>query len=80
MHSGNYLVKLTDPNEDILNESVYIWAVKPDCSILKIEPNPGETNVFHFEILNNEQTSFDFTILYLTPERTACSSAIMRKI
>lgn len=60
MHSGNYLVKLTDSNEDILNESVYIWAVKPDCSILKIEPKPGETNVFHFEILNNEQTSFDF--------------------
>ena len=37
-----------------------VWAIKPGCSFIKIEPTPGEDNILDYEILSEEQLNFDF--------------------
>lgn len=32
----------------------------PGCSFFKLEPKPGEENIYDYEILNGEQLNFDF--------------------
>jgi hypothetical protein len=32
-----------------------IWAIKPNCSFFKLEPEKAEENVFNYEIIGNEQ-------------------------
>ncbi|NMS88956.1 hypothetical protein HGQ85_03370 [Clostridioides difficile] len=60
LHVENCLRKITDSNDERALNCFYIWAIKPNCSFFKIEPIPYEDNLFSFEILNTEQTNFDF--------------------
>jgi hypothetical protein len=50
---------IESPNDDILKLNG-VWAVKPDSSLLKIEPRLGVSNCFNYEILNSKQQRFDF--------------------
>lgn len=60
LHSENCLRKITDSNDERALNCLYVWAIKPNCSFFKIEPMPYEDDIFSFEILNKEQTNFDF--------------------
>ena len=37
-----------------------VWAIKPDCSLVKVGPKIDGNNTFTYEILNTEQLTFDF--------------------
>ena len=51
---------ISSPHDDRVLDRFCLWAIKPDCSFLKIAPKPGEGNMFDYEILNKEQLNFDF--------------------
>ena len=60
LHSTNSLRLITDPHDEGTQNRLYIWAIKPSCSFIKIEQNPDSDTVFSYEILDDEQTEFDF--------------------
>ena len=60
LHSANSLRLITDPNDEGTQNRLYIWAIKPDCSFMKIEPKPDNDTIFSYEILDDEQVKFDF--------------------
>jgi len=51
---------ITDINDDQLLQAFDLWAIKPDCSFIEIEPHPDNTNKFDCEITNDEQLNFDY--------------------
>ena len=55
-----YLRSILNSNDEKLLNLHCVWAIKPDCSFFKIEPKPGEDNIFDYEITGNEQLNFDF--------------------
>ena len=70
LHATNSLRLITDPNDEGMLNRQYIWAIKPDCSFIKIEPTSDSEIVFHYEILNAEQVEFDFIdIIFNTQEQ-----------
>ena len=70
LHSANRLRLMTDPNDEGTQNHLYIWAIKPDCSFIKIEPRPDSDTLFSYEILDDEQVAFDFIdIIFNTQER-----------
>lgn len=58
--SENCLRKITDSNDEGTLNGLYIWAIKPDCSFIKMEPKNCGNDMFNFEILDNQQKNFDF--------------------
>jgi hypothetical protein len=60
LHTSSSLRSITDPNDEGEINRLYIWAIKPGSSLIDIEPMPNEKNRYHYEILNREQTHFDF--------------------
>lgn len=60
LHSKNCLRKITDAKDDSVQDCLYIWAIKPDCSLIKMQSIPDEHNCCCFEIVDSEQKEFDF--------------------
>lgn len=60
MKSNSYLRSISNPHNENISELHGVWAIKPDCSFIKIEPKPGTEDIYNYEILNGEQLNFDF--------------------
>lgn len=58
--SNSYLQLIQSPNDEKISHFNAIWAIKPDCSLVKVKPKLGENNKYDYEILNKEQLNFDF--------------------
>ena len=58
--ANSYLRLIQNPDDQEVSHLKSVWAIKPDCSLIKVEPKPGENNDFGYEILNEEQLKFDF--------------------
>jgi len=58
--ANNYLRSILNSNDENIPQLFSVWTIKPGCSFFKIEPKPGGSNIFDYEILNNEQLNFDF--------------------
>ena len=56
----SYLRLVQNPNAQEVLHLSSVWAIKSDCSLIKVESKPGENNKFTYEILNKEQLKFDF--------------------
>jgi len=56
-------------NDKKLSHLHCVWAIKPDCSFINIEPKPGENNIFDYKILNDEQLNFDFIEIILIKQQ-----------
>ena len=57
---SNKLRSILSPDDDSVLSSHCVWAIKPDCSFIKIEPAPGENRWFDYKILSAEQMELDF--------------------
>ena len=57
---NSYLRLVQNPNEQEILHLNSVWAIKPDCSLIKVKPRFGKDNTFTYEILNKEQLKFDF--------------------
>jgi hypothetical protein len=60
---------ISNPNDERVLNRHCVWAIKPDCSFLKIKQKPGEENFFDFEILNKEQLNLDFIEIVFNKQR-----------
>lgn len=60
--------KIVDPRDDEIIDCLYLWALKPNCSLIKLEPKLGEENMFSFEITDNVQKQFDFMDITFNPQ------------
>lgn len=85
LHSSNSLRLITDPNDEETLNRLYVWAIKPDCSFIKIEPKHNDSTLFSYEILADEQLEFDFIDIIFNTQTDgsfACDSngAILRKL
>ena len=47
----------------------FVWAVKPPCSLYKIEPKEGEEGVFTWDFLSKEQLNFDYIEVFFKTEQ-----------
>lgn len=72
LHSVNCLRRITDPNDESALKCLYIWAIKPDCTFINIEPKSGEDNIFNYVILNKEQLNFDFIDIIFNTKKEGC--------
>lgn len=69
IHSINCLKKITNSNDDKIINYLYLWAIKPNCSFIKIEPNLSKESLFTFEIMDKEQKNFDFIDIIFNPQK-----------
>jgi hypothetical protein len=70
--ANSYLRLVRNPyGEEVLHLSG-VWAIKPDCSLIKVEPKPGGSNIFNYEILNKEQQNFDFFEIVFNKQKDGC--------
>lgn len=60
LHSANSLRLLTAADDEKIQNCPYVWAIKPGCSFIKIDPLRDNDTIFSYEILNGEQAEFDF--------------------
>jgi len=67
--SNNYLRPILNSSDERIPELRFVWAIKPECSFIKIEPRPGEENICDYEILNEEQLNFDFFELIFNKQK-----------
>lgn len=58
--ANSYLHLVQNPNDEDVFHLSGVWAIKPDCSLIKLKPKLGENNSFIYEIINKEQLNFDF--------------------
>lgn len=58
--ANSYLRLIQNPNDEEVSQLNGVWAVKPGCSLVKVEPKLGGDNSFNYAILNKEQLNFDF--------------------
>lgn len=68
IHETNTLRLITDPHDEGEVNHIYIWAIKPDCTLIRMEPKPNEKSRFSYEILNEVQTRFDFIDMIFNEE------------
>ena len=57
--SGSLRLVLTEDDNEVLSPNLLV-ALKPGCSLFKIDPKPGEDNIFNHKILSDKQMNFDF--------------------
>jgi len=55
-----YLKIISSSDDDRVLSDSCVWTIKPDSSLFKLTPKPGEDDVFIREILYHEQLNFDF--------------------
>ncbi len=58
--ANSYLRLIQNPNDEDVLHLTSVWAIRPECSLIKVGPKRGENNNFSYEILNKEQLKFDF--------------------
>lgn len=69
IHTSNSLRLITDPNDEGELNRLYIWAIKPDCTLISIEPKHIGKSIFNYKILNKEQTCSDFIDIIFNEEK-----------
>ena len=55
-----YLEQISSPDDDIVLNCHAVWTFKPDCSLIRLNPEPGKENIYTHEVLHYEQLNFDF--------------------
>ena len=61
VRAGHMKLKLiTDCEDKKLIDCFTVWAIKPDCTFVKLNPVNGEENTFTYDILNYEQLNLNF--------------------
>jgi len=60
------LSKISDSDDKRLVDCFTLWAIKPTCSYVKLDPVSGEENAFFYEILTDEQLYFDFIDIFIS--------------
>ena len=58
--ANSYLRLVQNSNDPEVLHLNSVWAMKPDCSLVKVGPKLGENNNFGYEIRNKEQLKSDF--------------------
>ncbi|MCL2853043.1 MAG: hypothetical protein FWE20_08445 [Defluviitaleaceae bacterium] len=58
--SSELLGIILSPDDKRVLERHCLWAIKPDCSFINIEPTAEAEGFFKYEITNEEQLNFDF--------------------
>ena len=56
---------ITDSEDRRLVDILTLWAIKPDCSFMKLDPINGEDNAFNYQVLSEEQLNLDFIDIFL---------------
>jgi len=69
IHTSDSLRLITDPYDEGEMNHFYIWAMKPDCTLIGIDPKHNEDTLFNYKILNKEQTRFDFIDIIFNTEK-----------
>ena len=71
-----YLELISNSDDDKVYNHHAIWTMKPDCSLIKLKPEPGKENVYTHEVLHHEQLNkeknhvdFDSTAPFLLKEQ-----------
>lgn len=85
LHTAGSLRLITDPNDEGILNRLYIWAIKPGCTFINIDPRPDEDAAFRYEILNEEQLHFDFIDIIFNAQQDGAfvcdeNKNIMRKL
>lgn len=60
LHMTNSLRLIASSDIERVLNCQNIWAIKPSCTFINIEPKLPGDNLFQYEILNEEQLHFDF--------------------
>jgi len=61
VRAGHMRIDLITDSEDKRTIDCFtVWAIKPDCSFIKLNQINGEENAFNYEILSEEQLNWDF--------------------
>ncbi len=63
------LIKTINSDDKRLKDSLTVWAIKPNCSFIKLDPVDGEENTFTYKILSDIQLNFDFIDLFFNKEQ-----------
>ena len=56
----DYLIPINSPDEERALKAFCVWAVKPGCTLLTIEPKDEENNIFGYKMISNEVKNCDF--------------------
>ena len=64
------LIKNAEDNRLIIN-CFTVWAIKPDCSRIKLDPADGGENEFIYDILSEEQVNLDFIDIAINAKNNA---------
>ena len=48
--NNSYLRSILNPNDESIPRLHGVWAIRPDCSLIKIELKAGEDGIFNYEI------------------------------
>ena len=51
---------IMDCDDKDLSAQPMVWAIKPDCSTMRLEPVEAKKKVFTYEIINNELLQLDY--------------------
>ena len=57
---SKYVELITSPDDSRALNPGGLFAIKPGCTLFKLEPIPGDKTKFKFEDTNNRQLNFDF--------------------
>lgn len=69
LHSKNCLRRIMNANDDGIQNCLYIWAIKPGCSFIKIQSNSDAHDCYAFKIMDSEQKKFDFIDITFNPRK-----------
>lgn len=67
--ANSYLRSIQNPSDREVLYLNSLWAMKPDCSLIKVGPQLNDSNDFNYEILNQEQLKFDFLEIIFNKQR-----------
>jgi len=67
IRTGHMKLNLVTDSEDLrLIDHSQIWAIKPLCSLIRLDPIDGEKNAFIYDVLNEEQNNIDFIDIFFS--------------
>lgn len=58
--SNSYLKSILSPEDKRISSLHSVWALKPNCSFIKLEPKHNQKNIYDYAITDNEQLNFDY--------------------
>jgi len=58
--NNSWLRRITNPHDERLAKLNVVWALKPNCTLIDINPKSCDNHIYSYEITSTEQLHFDF--------------------